>query len=343
IVPPKPSSGFGGGLLTEEDKSERKTNPYLMNLAREHPENPVPLRGGLLGTPVNSGFVADERHRIDGKKRVMHEDWARIINKAPDFGGILPTFKYHVETNGDAGRVDVADMLWRAAQTNPTQAQSLQRELAGALGGETIPMRRALLVGEEVLKQNAYSRSLFEKAPYDFEQMRKSYWQSMETYKAEFAQKQQAAARTQAADNNSTEQNGTRENSLTYAPPLESKATSDGVSNTEEKTALYWYEKLLVPEHIEKNAKSVLGRATDDTFNEKEVNRMYEQVLDSLSLPEAKMFKDINPKSEKIVLSPEQYAIIKKHIDLLSPDLRDRAADALGRAIEGGRVIRKER
>ncbi|MBF0355663.1 MAG: hypothetical protein HQL43_10560, partial [Alphaproteobacteria bacterium] len=63
----------------------------------------------------------------------MHDDWARIINKAPDFNGILPTFKYHVETNGDAGRADVADMLWRAAQTNPAQAQSLQRELAGAL------------------------------------------------------------------------------------------------------------------------------------------------------------------------------------------------------------------
>ncbi|MBF0354978.1 MAG: hypothetical protein HQL43_07070, partial [Alphaproteobacteria bacterium] len=78
-------------------------------------------------------------------------------------------------------------------QTNPAQAQSLQRELAGALGGETIPMRRALLVGEEVLKQNANSRSLLEKAPYDFEQMRKSYWQSMETYKAEFAQKNQEA------------------------------------------------------------------------------------------------------------------------------------------------------
>ncbi|MBF0166541.1 MAG: hypothetical protein HQL45_02825 [Alphaproteobacteria bacterium] len=195
IVPPKPSSGFGGGLLTEENKSGRKSNPPLSNLAREHPENPVPLRGGLLGTPVNSNLVADDKHRIDGNKRVMHEDWARIINKAPEFGGILPTFKYHVETNGDAVRADVADMLWRASQTNPSQAQSLQRELAGALGGETIPLRRALLIGEEVLKQNASGNSLLglqQPAKYDFEQMRKSYWQSMETYKAELAQKQQA-------------------------------------------------------------------------------------------------------------------------------------------------------
>ncbi|MBF0169358.1 MAG: hypothetical protein HQL45_17260, partial [Alphaproteobacteria bacterium] len=79
IVPPKPSSGFGGGLLTEEEKSGRKSNPLISNLAKEHPENPVPLRGGLLGTPVNSGFVEDKLHRIDGNKRVMHEDWARII------------------------------------------------------------------------------------------------------------------------------------------------------------------------------------------------------------------------------------------------------------------------
>ncbi|MBF0166544.1 MAG: alpha/beta fold hydrolase [Alphaproteobacteria bacterium] len=154
----------------------------------------MPLRGGFLGKPVNSNLVADDKHRIDGNKRVMHEDWARIINKAPDFNGILPTFKYHVETNGDAGRADVADMLWRASQTNPSQAQSLQRELAGALGGETIPMRRALLVGEEVPKQNASGNSLLgpqQPAKYDIEQMRKSYWQSMETYKAELAQKQQ--------------------------------------------------------------------------------------------------------------------------------------------------------
>ncbi|MBF0168409.1 MAG: hypothetical protein HQL45_12340 [Alphaproteobacteria bacterium] len=196
-VPPKPSSGFGGDLLTVDRNDERKTNPPLSNLAREHPENPVPLRGGLLGTPVNSNLVDDRKYRIDGNKRVMHDDWARIINKAPDFNGILPTFKYHVEANGDAGRADVADMLWRASQTNPAQAQSLQRELAGALGGETIPMRRALLVGEEVPKQNASGNSLLgpqQPAKYDFEQMRKSYWQSMETYKAELAQKQQAAA-----------------------------------------------------------------------------------------------------------------------------------------------------
>ncbi|MBF0166480.1 MAG: hypothetical protein HQL45_02515 [Alphaproteobacteria bacterium] len=58
-------------------------------------------------------------------------------------------------------------------------------------------MRRALLVGEEVPKQNASGNSLLgpqQPAKYDFEQMRKSYWQSMETYKAELAQKQQAAA-----------------------------------------------------------------------------------------------------------------------------------------------------
>ncbi|MBF0355534.1 MAG: hypothetical protein HQL43_09890 [Alphaproteobacteria bacterium] len=100
IVPPKPSPDHGSGPLTVRSNDERKINPYIMNLAGEHPENPVPKGGGLLGTPVNSNLVADDKHRIDGKKRLMHDDWARIINKAPDFNGILPTFKYHVENNG---------------------------------------------------------------------------------------------------------------------------------------------------------------------------------------------------------------------------------------------------
>jgi hypothetical protein len=45
------SSGFGSYQLAENDTNERKVNPIVSKLAREHPENPVHLRGNLLGAP----------------------------------------------------------------------------------------------------------------------------------------------------------------------------------------------------------------------------------------------------------------------------------------------------
>jgi hypothetical protein len=74
-------------------------------------------------------------HRINGNTRVMHEDWARIINSTKDFGGIIPTFLRHIDTNGDVGRGDAADMIGRVAQTNPDHARFFQGELSKALGG----------------------------------------------------------------------------------------------------------------------------------------------------------------------------------------------------------------
>ncbi|CAA6603719.1 hypothetical protein MTBLM1_120026 [Rhodospirillaceae bacterium LM-1] len=45
---------------------------------------------------------AEGKPRIDNEKRAMHENWARLINSTQDFGGIIPTFKRHIETNGEA-------------------------------------------------------------------------------------------------------------------------------------------------------------------------------------------------------------------------------------------------
>ena len=126
--------------------------------------------------------------RIDREKRAMHENWARLINSTQDFGGIIPTFKRHIETNGDAGRADVADMIGRVSESNPDHARLFQRELSTALGGETIPARKAGMAGEPVgktgllgdAKSNRFSDPEFEK----------SYWRSAEAYKADFERRQ---------------------------------------------------------------------------------------------------------------------------------------------------------
>ncbi|MFA6019780.1 MAG: alpha/beta fold hydrolase [Rhodospirillales bacterium] len=232
IVSPKPATGSGllaeNPLLQKTSESEglRKTNPILSKLAREHPENPVHLKGGLLGAPepaqpqikppnpfahrndelpklpkINWG--AYDKHRIDGQTRISHDDWARIITGTKDFGGIIPTMVRTAQDGGDGGKANVADVLWRGAQKNPDHARFFQRELSSALGGETIPIRQALMHGEvspAQLVDPAKSPGLLgiakpnRFADPDFE---KSYWQSAEAYKAEFERKQQTPPATE--------------------------------------------------------------------------------------------------------------------------------------------------
>jgi hypothetical protein len=228
-----PKHATGSGLLAEnpllqktsEREGLRKVNPILSKLAREHPENPVHLKGGLLGAlptqqqpvkPPNPFAQKDElpklpkinwgaydKHRIDGQTRISHDDWARIITGAKDFGGIIPTMVRTVNDGGDGGKANVADVLWRVAQKNPDHARFFQRELTSALGGETIPIRQALMHGEvspAQLVDPAKSPGLLGSAKPnrfadpDFE---KSYWQSAEAYKAEFERKQQTPPATE--------------------------------------------------------------------------------------------------------------------------------------------------
>ncbi|CAA6605108.1 hypothetical protein MTBLM1_40312 [Rhodospirillaceae bacterium LM-1] len=203
-------------LLTEPvpesvNTSLRKVSPIISKLAREHPENPVRLGGSLLGAPEPAQpqikppnpFAKDDlpklpkinwgddgNQRIDSEKRAMHENWARLINSTQDFGGIIPTFKRHIETNGDAGRADVADMIGRVSQNNPAHARLFQRELSTALGGETIPARMAgEPVGKAGLLVDAKSNRFSDP---DFE---KSYWRNAEAYKADFERRQREILR----------------------------------------------------------------------------------------------------------------------------------------------------
>jgi hypothetical protein len=194
---PKSSSGFGGGLLTDNGESERKVNPIVSKLAREHPENPVHLRGTLLGAPKTPDYkmsglmptkdeelpklpridwAAYEKHRIDGNTRISHDDWARVINLTKDFGGIIPTMVRTIQEGGDGGRGNVADVIGRVAQSNPDHARFFQRELSTALGGEVIPARMARMVGET--GDNSEAPGLLgpsKPAQYGLEQMRKDY------------------------------------------------------------------------------------------------------------------------------------------------------------------------
>ncbi|MBF0268449.1 MAG: hypothetical protein HQL44_07640 [Alphaproteobacteria bacterium] len=205
----KPTSALGNGLLGDMGEDDRKLNPIVSTLTKEHPKNPVRLQGGLLGEPSQLqrpvkppdpfselGDLPKLRklwtaRRIDSEKRAMHDNWARLINSTQDFGGIIPTFKRHVETNGEDGRADVADMIGRVSQSNPDHARFFQRELATALGGEIIQARRA---GEPVenagllgdAKSNRFSDPEFEK----------SYWHSAEAYKADFEKRQREAMKS---------------------------------------------------------------------------------------------------------------------------------------------------
>ncbi|MDK9722144.1 MAG: hypothetical protein OEL53_13285 [Rhodospirillales bacterium] len=115
----------------------------------------------------------------------------------------MPTMVRTAQDGGDGGKANVADVLWRVAQKNPDHARFFQRELSTALGGETIPIRQALMHGEvspAQLVDPAKSPGLLGTAKPnrfadpDFE---KSYWQSAEAYKAEFAQRQQTPPATE--------------------------------------------------------------------------------------------------------------------------------------------------
>ncbi|CAA6604438.1 hypothetical protein MTBLM1_30031 [Rhodospirillaceae bacterium LM-1] len=257
------TSGFGSYQLAEADTSERKVNPIVSKLAREHPENPVSLRGSLLGAPEfaqqpikppNPFAQRDElpklpkidwtvydNHRIEGKTRISHDDWARVINLTKDFGGIIPAMVRTIQDYGDGGRGNVADVIGRVAQTNPDHARYFQRELSTALGGETIPARMARMVGEPV--DNSEAPGLLgpsKPAQYDFEQMRKSYWQSVEAYKAESAQKQLLASQQEQTASDAPKQ---RQDAEVYPPATEQPRPSP------ERNDLFGQIEKLKPEH----------------------------------------------------------------------------------------------
>jgi hypothetical protein len=195
---------------------EDRVDPIVSKLAREHRDNPVPLRGSLLGAPETPDYkmsgimptkedelpkvdwAAYEKHRIDGKTRISHDNWARLINSTKDFGGIIPTFKLHIETNGDIGRGDVADMIGRAAQSDPDHARFFQRELSNALGGKTIPARIARLAGEPTDNRDAPGLlGQGKPSQYPSAQMRDEDRRQLENYKAEFEKTQQQPMATE--------------------------------------------------------------------------------------------------------------------------------------------------
>jgi len=148
----------------------------------------------------------------------VHDDWARLIHGTKDFGGIVPTFKFHIDREGDAGRADAADMLWRVAQKDPSHAQTFQHELTKTLDGEVIPIRRALMVGEEVPAGSGLLGPHKPMTPGLADAI-KNYPQMREAYLAEFAKKQEALARK--AQVPTSTQEPTRPDELDQAMPFE--------------------------------------------------------------------------------------------------------------------------
>lgn len=102
--------------------------------------------------------------------------------------------------------------------------------------------------------------------------------------------------------------------------------------------ALNFFEKWVVTPAIRKNAMDALRGMTGGEFNDEDLNKIIDQVIDNIPAGDAMEFQSIKPSHGQITLTPSQYDIVSKQIELLSPKYRDKAKAALQRARESGRV-----
>lgn len=101
--------------------------------------------------------------------------------------------------------------------------------------------------------------------------------------------------------------------------------------------ALNFFEKWIVTPEIRKNAMDALRGMTGGEFNDEDLNKIIDQVIDNIPVGDAMEFQSIKPSHGQITLTPSQYDIVSKQIELLSPEYRDKAKAALQRARESGR------
>ncbi|CAA7614270.1 hypothetical protein [Magnetospirillum sp. UT-4] len=110
----------------------------------------TPLPGGLLGggeSPARPSAPAPDPfpgHTISAEGARAHESWAAQLPRDSDPRQTARMLKTAIDTYGDQGRADVADLLGRFHQHDAGKAATLRKEMA-TLTGETLPFRVAPL------------------------------------------------------------------------------------------------------------------------------------------------------------------------------------------------------
>ena len=102
--------------------------------------------------------------------------------------------------------------------------------------------------------------------------------------------------------------------------------------------ALNWLQKLGVTSDIRDHAMEALCGMTGDAFSEDELGQILDQVIDNIPYKDTDPFRSIRMNQGRIELTPEQYGIVWRQLEMLSPDFRDRAKAALQKARDGGQV-----
>ena len=119
------------------------------------------------------------------------------------------------------------------------------------------------------------------------------------------------------------------------APVADARTAEPG----NDRLALNWLERQMIPDRVRGNAMEVLRGLTGDQFTDAEHNAILDQIIKNIPLDDAKTFGTINPNRRPIELDPRQYDIVTTQLERLSPDLRHRANDAFQKSRDSGEVI----
>jgi hypothetical protein len=95
---------------------------------------------------------------------------------------------------------------------------------------------------------------------------------------------------------------------------------------------------LVLHPEIGERAKRVIRVLTGDAFGSDQIDAIFDQVVANLPDDDADKFQYINPDSNPIVLSREQFRIVSEQLNALSPEFRATAAAALQKALDEGRI-----
>jgi hypothetical protein len=113
---------------------------------------------------------------------------------------------------------------------------------------------------------------------------------------------------------------------------------SENTVENEREVALDFGEKILISPFAGK-AKRTLDSLTNGAMSKSQIDALYGQITDHIEWDDMMKFKDINPESRPITLSPEQQSVLQGQIDRLTPDELRRAVEEQLRAARKNGVI----
>lgn len=113
---------------------------------------------------------------------------------------------------------------------------------------------------------------------------------------------------------------------------------SENTVENEPQVALDFGQKMLIRPFAGK-AKSTLDSLTNGALSKPQIDDLYGQVTDHIAWKDMMKFKDVNPESRPITLSPDQQSVLQGQIDQLTPDELRRAVEEQLRAARKNGVI----